>query len=60
VKRERYDRLRGRHKKAASLETRAWNRERLPPKIPCPSWMDEQTFKALQELRRQVDPWEGK
>lgn len=54
---EKFDRRRGRHKKRASLETRHWNRAHLPPAVPRPSWMDEETERKLLALRREVDPW---
>ena len=54
---EKFDRKRGRHKKAASLETRDWNEQRLPPKQERPAWMDAETEAKLQQLRRDVDPW---
>ena len=54
---EKFDRRRGRHKKATSVETRLWNAEHLPPKPKRPSWMDEETEKRLRELRREIDPW---
>ena len=55
---EKFDRLRGRHKKRASKETRQWEqreRERAPAPPPC--WMNEETAQKLLELRKQVDPW---
>lgn len=52
-KEPKYDRLRGRHKKHASAETRGWN-EKLPP--PPPPWMDAETARKLYALRRQVEP----
>jgi len=59
VKEPRWDIKRGRHKKNASAETRDWNRKHLPPKIPCPPWMDAETHLRLLELRKLIDPWEN-
>lgn len=40
---------RGRHRKATSPETRAWEREHLIPEPP--PWMDPATYRALARLR---------
>lgn len=43
------DRKRGRHKKAASAETKTWEREHMIP--PRPSWMSADTYTKLARLR---------
>jgi hypothetical protein len=48
-KREPFDRKRGRHKKRASAETEAWERDHLIP--PRPPWMDRETYRRLARLR---------
>jgi hypothetical protein len=53
VKRERFDRKRGRHKKRASRETREWELEHLPPAAP--PWMPPETTRQLLTLRRELD-----
>lgn len=49
MKRGRYDKRRGRHKKRASAETKAWEREHLIP--PRPPWMDAATYRGLARIR---------
>jgi hypothetical protein len=44
---------RGRHKRHASPETLAWNREHLIPEKP--AWMDERTYLALARLRTELE-----
>jgi len=45
---------RGRHKKARSVEVKAWVvRTTCPSK---PDWMDDETWKKLRDLRKEVDP----
>jgi hypothetical protein len=58
MKVEKFDRKRGRHRKAASLETRDWNAKHLPAALKAPSWMDAETAEKLADLRRELDPWE--
>ena len=43
------DRKRGRHKKHASRETQAWNREHLIPERPV--WMSPETYRKLAQIR---------
>ena len=45
---------RGRHKKARSVEVRAWEAERRCPEAP--AWMDAETAEKLAKLRKEVDP----
>lgn len=40
---------RGRHRKSDSAEVRRWENEHLIPK--CPPWMDDETYRALAEMR---------
>ena len=65
---EKFDRMRGRHKKNASPESQNWNNQNLniprPPKpqperyqpsyLAKPWWMDEATYVKLRSLRREV------
>jgi hypothetical protein len=51
---EKYDVLRGRHRKRASAEVRDWDKRTAVPSRP--SWMDETTWEALAKLRRELDP----
>lgn len=51
--REKFDRKRGRHKKAASRETRDWELEHLAPAPP--PWMSLDTSRGLLNLRRRLD-----
>jgi len=45
---------RGRHKKARSVEIKAWEeRVRCPD---APEWMDDETHAKLAALRKEVDP----
>lgn len=43
---------RGRHKKATSPETRAWENEHLIPTRP--PWMSASTYRELADLRRSL------
>lgn len=47
------DRLRGRHKKSVSPETRAWVATQAPAERP--AWMTAETFANLQRLRRKLE-----
>jgi hypothetical protein len=47
-----YHGKRGRHRKRASPETLAWEREQLLPKRP--PWMPQQTYTALSRLRGEL------
>ena len=43
------DGMRGRHKRAASPEAKAWARDHLVPDRP--AWMSRSTYRALCRLR---------
>jgi hypothetical protein len=45
---------RGRHKKARSVEVKAWVERTTCPEAP--SWMDPETYERLAALRKEVDP----
>lgn len=51
---EKFDRLRGRHRKRASQEVRDWDRRAQVP--PRPSYMDAETHSKLAALKRELDP----
>jgi len=53
-KNQRDKSMRGRHKKARSVEIKAWEeRVRCPD---APPWMSEETASKLAALRKEVDP----